>query len=263
MLHVALNPGLPGGSWAALGPLSGEHELRINDTASLLDTLLMDVPGTSVTPGKTRDLAICDCDRLMGAIYQREFGDDIKGTSICTVCNEPFDLSFSLSQLMQDLHASSYEKAKGPDESGTYTLSDGSRFRLPTVADQHAVAGMDPGQATAAIIERCVVEGAVQDESLLQQTMAEVGATADLDLDAGCPHCGGEQSVHFDIQRYLLRTLSDERKFLYREIHTLAVMYGWSHHEILSLSREERRTYVHLILAGRQASQAQTRVPLS
>ena len=265
MLHVALNPGLPGGSWAALGPLSGYHESRCNDTVSLLDALLMDVPGTSVAPGKTRDLAVCDCDRLMGAVYQREFGDDINGTSICTACNEPFDLSFSLSQLLQDLHSSNSEQANGPDELGVYTLTDGCQFRLPTIADQHAVAGMDPVQATAMLIERCVLEGVVQDKRLLQQAMAKVGATADLDLDAGCPHCGDAQSVHFDIQRYVLQTLSDERKFLYREIHILAATYGWSHHEILELSREERRMYVRFILAEKQPSQAQARarVPLS
>ena len=78
-----------------------------------------------------------------------------------------------------------------------------------------------------------------------------------------CPQCGAPQKVHFDMQRYLLHTLNDERGFLHREVHIIATTYGWSRAEILDLPREDRRVYVRLIIADREAAQDQRRVPLS
>ncbi|HEV8486721.1 MAG TPA: hypothetical protein VGV87_24460, partial [Blastocatellia bacterium] len=75
----------------------------------------------------------------------------------------------------------------------------------------------------------------------------------DLDLDAVCPHCGARQTVRFDIQSYLFRALGYERQFLNHEVHCIARSYGWSYEEILSLSREDRRTFVGLIQSDRQA----------
>ncbi len=257
MLQVLLNPGLRGGKWACLRPLCGRDEAFIDDTDSMeairfLDRLLMEGPGTTVGPGKARELAVCDCDRLFAALYQHYFGERIEGTVVCRQCEKPFELSFSLLELMASLANGAAENAMGPDEQGVYTLSDGRRFRLPTAADQHEMMGFAVEEAAAALLERCVVEGdPMTDPESLQAAMDEAGAVLDLDLDAACSECGTSQAVRFDIQSYVMRALAYERRFLHHEAHRIAMAYGWGHGEILDLTREDRRAFVRLIEAER------------
>ena len=261
MLQVPLNPGLRGGKWACLRALCGHDEVQVDKTGAVasiefLDRLLVEVPGSSVVPGKAGDLAACDCDRLFGALYRKTFGERIESTLTCRDCDEPFDLSFSLAALAGNVGDTATTQAEGPDEEGIYRLSDGRRFRLPTAADLSAVSGLESCNAEAALLERCTVEGDPTDApELLQAAMDAVGAILDIDLDLSCPECGAAQTVRFDIQDYLLRALGYEKRFLHHEIHCIASAYGWGYQEILGLPREDRRAYARLI----QADQGQGR----
>ena len=63
MLEVRLFPGLPGGRWARFGPVTGSVEESIEPEdpegfAVLLDNLLLECDGTTVGPGRARDLAV-------------------------------------------------------------------------------------------------------------------------------------------------------------------------------------------------------------
>ena len=259
MLHVTLNPGLPGGQWARLRQLCGHDEASISDAGSVdliafLDRLLTSTHGTTVGPGKATDLAICDCDRLCASIYLEYFGANIEGRFSCYECREPFDLSFSLPGLIANLEANRQSPAYGPDCYGVFTLPNGCRFRLPTAGDQRRLAGLAPDDAVAGLITQCIVEGEpVEDSMTLQTAMDQVGPLLDLDLEASCPRCGMQQTVRFDIQSYLFRSLAYERQFLNYEVHSIAMAYGWAHQEILSLTREDRRTFVRLIQSARPA----------
>jgi len=259
MLNVTLNPGIPGGQWARLRQLCGHDEASISDVGSVdliafLDRLLTSTPGTTVGPGKATDLAMCDCDRLCASIYLEYFGENIEGRFSCYECREPFDLSFSLPTLIANLEANRQSPAYGPDSYGVFTLPNGCRFRLPTAGDQRRLAGLAPDDAVAGLITQCIVEGEpVEDSLTLQTAMDQVGPLLDLDLEAGCPRCGQRQTVRFDIQSYLFRSLAYERQFLNYEVHSIAMAYGWAHQEILSLTREDRRTFVSLIQSARPA----------
>jgi len=259
MFSVQLSPGLRGGKWARLGPLRGHDETFVGngsvvDGIALLDRLLVETPGTTVGPGRARDLAVCDADRLFAAIYLKYVGELVEGAVSCRNCREPFQVSFSLRNLLRNLDARAGHNIVGPDEDGIYTLSDGRRFRLPTVSDQQSVRGLQTDAAAGALLERCMVAGDPGDSpSLLQKAMDAVGPVLDLELDAACPRCGASESVRFDMQAYLLRTLAHEKRFLLREIHLIAVTYGWGYGEILSLTREDRQAFVSLIQAEREA----------
>jgi hypothetical protein len=259
MLHVRLNPGLPGGKWARLPPLCGHDEAAVNgagavEVVAFLDRLLSDAPGTTVGPGKGAGLAVCDCDRLCAAIYVQYFGERVVGTAACRDCREPFEMTFSLSDLLEPVATRRPSTVSGPDDQGVFTLADGRRFRLPTIGQQCQVIGLEPGDAVAALLKACVVEGdPMHDPQALEAAMEEVGGLLDPDLDAACPQCGARQAVRFDIQSYLLRTLGHERQFLNSEVHCIATAYGWSAGEILGLTREDRRDFVRLIQADRSA----------
>jgi hypothetical protein len=260
MIAVPLSPGIPGGRQAYLRPLCGHDEALLDgsgsaDVIAFLDRLLAAAPDTTVASGKARDLAVCDCDRLCAALYLRYFGDRIDGRLSCGSCGKPFELNFSLGRLMENLAVSAARSlSSGPDDDGVYTLPEGQRFRLPTAGEKQEVCGLDPEQAVAILLRRCVLEEAAElDLQRLERAMDEAGALLDFDLDATCPECETEQTVRFDIQAYLLRALQSEKPFLLYEIHTIASVYGWGYQEILSLRREDRRTFARLILAGRSA----------
>lgn len=255
MIEVPLNPGLPDGDWACLRPLAGHDEMVIDgagiaSVTQLLDRLLVQVPGTSVRPGKAWDLAICDRDRLLASVYRRCFGDRIDGTSLCRRCGERFDLGFSLAALIDSHAPNGKVEVEGPDREGVFSLENGCRFRLPNSHDQRKVQDLEPQSAVTALLEACVVEATQKpDPDRLQAAMEQVGPVLAEDLEASCPNCGAEQRVPFDIQSFLLQALAREKPFLTREVHRIAMAYRWSLDEILGLSREERRTYVRHIEA--------------
>src|SRR5690606_15514987 len=82
MIEVDLKPGLRGGPWARLRELRGDDELWAAQgrgasslvAVELLDRLLVAAPGTTIAPGRARELAVGDRDRLLAAIYRHTFG---------------------------------------------------------------------------------------------------------------------------------------------------------------------------------------------
>lgn len=258
MLEVALNPG-PGDEArrAYLRPLRGDDEAAIVDCSELeamrlLDALLVEAPGARIGPGAAWKLAITDRDRLLAALYRRYYGERIQGSIACRNCGMSYDLAFDLSRLTGGMEPERPKLSKGPDADGVYAMPDGRRFRRPTGEDQQSILDLDPAQAAAALLERCVVEGdATEAPERLEAAMAEVAPIMSAELEATCPECESTRSVNFDIRAHLLGALESERPWLMREVHAIASRYGWSRREILELSRDERRAFVKLIEADR------------
>ncbi len=253
MLEVMLTPGLPGGRIACLRELCGRDESLVLGTSSataatLLARLLVDLAG-AVTPAQVGELAVCDRDRLFAAIHRATFGDRIETRAPCRACRVPFELAFSLAALEAELAAG----AASPGVDGTYRLPDGRRFRLPTLADERALAGLSPEAATRALAARCLLDGEPDDPGAVLAAVERAGPLIDLELAATCPECQVEQSVHFDIQSFFLTALAQEVHVLAPEVHRIAVAYGWHLGEILDLPRSQRRLYVGLIEADRVA----------
>lgn len=254
MLEVMLTPGRAGARVACLRELCGRDEGTVRGTSSaaavdLLGRLLVDLPGTSVTPADLADLAVCDRDRLLAAIHRATFGDRIETRAPCDACGVPFELAFSLDALEADLAARAAETPPDPD--GVRRLPDGRRFRLPTLADERAITGLAPDLAVRTLTARCLLDGEPDDPSATLTAIERAGPLLDLELSAACPACQVERPVHFDIQSFFLTALLREVPGLAREVHRIAVAYGWSLTEILDLPRTQRRIYVELIDAER------------
>lgn len=262
MLELQLKPGLPNGRWARLRELCGRDESLVRGTSSdvavtLLDRLLVAAPGRGVPPGAAGDLAICDRDRLLAAVYRSTFGDRVETRARCIDCGEPFDLHFSLSALQDSLELEPL--ADGPDERGHYHLPDGRSFRLPTMHDEQALTGLDPADAPRALAARCLVAGDPDaDPAPLLAAIERHAPVIDLELAAHCPHCERDGLVHFDLQSFLLSALVREGPWLAREVHRIAVTYHWSRAEILDLPRSQRQLHVSLIEADIAARRRET-----
>lgn len=257
MLELQLQPGLPSGRRACLRELCGHDESLVRGTSSavaaaLLDRLLVELPGATIPPGSASDLAICDRDRLLAAVYRSTFGDRIETRAPCRHCDQAFDLTFSLSELQASLDGEPL--ADGPDTDGLYHLPDGRRFRLPTLRDEQALIGLGDADAPRALAARCLIEGDPEaDLAPLVAAIERHAPVLDLDLSARCPHCEHDQPVHFDLQSFLLAALAREGQWLAREVHLIAVTYGWSLDEILRLPRSQRHLYVSIIEAEASA----------
>jgi hypothetical protein len=227
--------------------LTGRDERSISGTSTadairLLDPLI-EPPQQGVADTLTAaDLTAADRDRLLAAVYQRAFGDRIESTLNCARCSQRFDLHFSLRHLV-----SSVEVAGQPDTDQSEP-GNTARFRIPTGRDELALSSLTAAEAESLLLNRCVDGGQWTGGAQRFQEMLEgIAPLLDLELSAHCPECEHRHTVQFDIQSYLLGALMGEQHKLMTEIHRLAVAYGWSLDQILSLTRTERRLFVELI----------------
>jgi hypothetical protein len=240
------------GRVAHLRELTGSDERAVSgigtaDALHLLDALVE--PGTPDAPDRfaAADLPAADRDRLLTAVYERAFGDRIASTLTCAQCGRPFDLHFSLPHLVASLNRRAAPLRPAAD-SARFEVPGGPRFRLPTGADELAAAALPETEAESLLLSRCVENGAWPGGAqAFQNLLDEMAPLVDLELAATCPECSHAHVVQFDIQNYLLGAILSERPRLLLEIHRLASAYGWPLHEILSLTRSERRQLVEWI----------------
>jgi hypothetical protein len=237
--------GTAGTAGVRLRELDGHAEIDAVDpgTPAVLEWLNELMDGS---PPRAEELAVPDRDRLLAAIYYREFGDRIESTITCGGCGKPFDFGFSLEGLRRHLG----EPAASAD--GTYRLADGARFRLPTGADELAIESLPAERRERGLLERCMVGGMLADAAELEAALSGVAPLLSTELVAKCVECGTEQTLLFDIQSLLFLRLAHERRELARQVHLLASTYRWSREEILSLSRLERRAYSAMIESERK-----------
>ncbi len=229
-----------------------------DDALKLLANLIEGICSDEDGRIKTAGLTVPERDRLLGRVLIDTYGEHVTSTVECRDCDQPFDINFSLSELMTDMNISTETEltVRGlqietlPD--GTFQLPDDRRFRHPTGEDEIILRDIDPVELERCLLDQCQVEGPPIDSNgemskVVQEAMAAIAPMLKVDLDASCPECKAKQSVHFDVQHYLLSALAGERQRLAREIHSLAFAYGWSLSEILNLPRSQRRRLVELV----------------
>lgn len=232
----------------SLGPLTGWDELNLSpaDPGAPL-TLLGRLVGDDQEYQALRDLPVSDIDRLLARVYRSLYGDSAECRVACSACGEAYEFTLSLQALTASQDA---QRPGPPDADGCWRLADGRRVRAPRPADLEAAQGTD------ALLAQLVVQGDPADDPEQAIGFLERAAPVlSLDLDAPCPHCGSAETARFDLSRYMIQRLAGERPFLLREAHLIASRYGWSHAEIMSLPRDDRRAYAGLIEAERAAGQ--------
>ena len=245
----------PTGKWACFREICGNDLLKINragtlDAIQLVDNLLVERPEADIRPGMAASIATADRDELLSAIYRTTFGNRIESTIDCQACEEAFDLNFEVSTLHEFIKKKVAQPDLNKEDDGAFRLRGGPRFRLPNGEDERLLFGLPRGQAGQLLLERCLLDEDAQDNAAdIQAVMRQIAPIFETDLQANCPECNHQQDIRFDIQSYLLNALLLEKVELPREVHCLAVNYGWSHQEILDLPRSLRQRYVSLIMA--------------
>ena len=210
----------------ALREVRGEDELAVDgiDTRAALRLIDRLVDRDDTDAPSANALCASDRDRLLAAVYRHAWGDTILATPTCIRCGQPFDLSFSLAALQRHLDAQ--------------RVDDATQV-VPVGHDELAAADL-PWDDGIALLKTAAANAA-------PERLDSVAPLLDVDVEARCPECDNVQLAAFDIQSFLLASLLNERAALLQDVHLLASSYGWPLHEILMLSRTERRALVAII----------------
>lgn len=237
-------------------------------------------PYRPVTPDLVRGLLVADRTYLMLKLRQLIFGDRVALVLTCPICHRAMDVEFKIDQVPVEARRPSQGTEVVELTSAAWvnredTVRRRVRFRLPTGADQEAIATTTPAvaeaQAVAVLLERCLavqetdgtlqpVVGEIRAEARLEieRAMERVAPAVDLDLDVSCPDCGHAFVEPLDLTRLVLEEMKLGRTRLYREVHTLAWHYHWSESAILGLTRAKRRTYLGFVNDEARRSPAAT-----
>ena len=238
---------------ARLRELQGADELAVSgvDTRAgvqLLDRLL-DAP-----PCGAAQLSASDRDALLASLHRALWGDRIVSSLECTACGAMYDLSFELSalqrQLAQQSESMCVRAQRAIEDAG------GERFQLPSADDEDTAAQCGIEDGCAQLLASVCGHGQPDtqaDSSAVSKRLEALAPMIDVDLDTACAECGHAALARFDIQSFVLQRLLDERDSVLGDAHTLASGYGWSLHDILSLTRSMRRSLAHRLTGAHAA----------
>jgi len=259
----------PSGRDLALRPVVAEDSVLLLDTADALPS----VRGTALLArclsegeAAARSLTVGDREALLLQLRRITIGERIECLVRCPAdaCREEMEASVNIGRILIDRYEdvrSQYEIAVA-EPPGSYRV----RFRLPTAddLDQGArLARADANAGALAILRRCVLEAehdhhlvdtdALPPEirSFIAAAMAERDPQAEVELELRCPACGREFSALLDATTFLLRELEERAVRLIRDVHALALRYGWSEAEILRMPASRRARYIELLSDAR------------
>ena len=170
------------------------------------------------------------------------FGSALTGWVACPQCGERLEFSFDAGTLLEN----------GSEAAAQLTV-DGRSLRPVTSRDLASVAAEIDERAAAHKLLRlcCAEESEFTDEELeaLSQRLASIDPVAETLLDFACAACGHRWQEPLDIAAWFWAEIEARARRLLYDVHTLAVAYGWTEREILSLSEPRRALYLEMVQA--------------
>jgi hypothetical protein len=264
---------------AELSPVTGmeedllggsPHACAASLVTSLLSRCLKRVGSLApVSRSLASDLLTGDRDYLMLRLREMTFGPRVEAVWRCANpdCRKPMDVAFSLAEFAAESKAVNTRFFTRRIPSGQQGEEMIVEFRLPTGAEQEALAPVvrvDEARAVNQLLARCVRrvgECSQPDEAFIpfihglpeaarEGIIAEIERCApqvEIELDLNCPECHTSFRSEFDFTAFFLAELKTNQRALEREVHFLAWHYHWPEREILSLTRRKRQRYVALL----------------
>jgi uncharacterized Zn finger protein (UPF0148 family) len=167
------------------------------------------------------------------------FGSALTGWVACPQCGERLEFSLDMGMLL---------KERG--QQATQLSAGGSNLRAITSRDlASAAAEIDERAAAQKLLSLCSgQERDFTDDELeaLGERLAEADPLAETLLDFACAACDQRWQEPLDIAAWLWAEIEARARRLLYDVHTLAAAYGWTEHEILSLSEPRRAVYLEM-----------------
>jgi hypothetical protein len=217
--------------------------------------------GEPLTEDWLRALTVGEREALILQLRRLTSGDRMQCVLECPApdCGAKLDLELSVSDLLESPRTAQPEEHEA-------VLRDGAsswrvRFRLPTGADQEAVAALacDDVDAAVDVLLRRVVSTVVDEDGSevrdlpailcrqLAKVMSELDPQAETNLHVTCSACGNTVDVLFDAASYFFQELQSSLGLMFHEVHLLAYHYHWSLKDILDMSSGSRRRFLQLL----------------
>lgn len=211
----------------------------------------------SACSGQTREdlarLSIGARDARLLQAYEHIFGPDLAAFAQCPACQEPMEYKLSADEMLASM---------APGDASALTFQDGDlnlRLRLPDSLDLRvASASADPELAAKLLAQRCIVEATAGQQTLphaglpariseaISCAVAAADPGAEILINLSCAVCSHAWQVTFDIERFLWARISVAARRLLRDVHALALAYGWSESDILALTAVRRQYYLEM-----------------
>lgn len=281
---------LPGGyvdsngsihSTAGLKPLSGSEEEMLSTMAgsssaarvtAIITRCVTSLGEISpVTEEIARNLCVADRQFLMLQLRILTFGCTVQTSIPCPwpFCNKGIDINFSLNQIPVKQSSDKgphYTMTRSSESTEHENVPEGYpeiTFRLPTGADQEAIADIITVNEAAALTEllnRCLITvggKSANPETVkklsaktrleIEKAIFEAAPYVDFEMNGTCPECGRQFCVPFNLQDFFFGELRINEELLYREVHYLAYHYHWSEQEIMGMPKDKRRHYIEVL----------------
>ena len=199
-------------------------------------------------------LSVGERDKRLLCLREQMFGPRLSAIAQCPACGESLEVDFNVA----DVRVEPVEPTHGPFtlEHKEYVVA----FRLPASLD---LASLDENAATVEnrrrLVERCVLSARcggrvisadeLPDEAVgaIAAQMAKADPQAEVLITMECPACAHRWSALFDIGAFFWTELNAWATRVLREVHLLAVAYGWREADILALSPLRRQLYLEML----------------
>ncbi len=193
-------------------------------------------------------------DALLLAFREKLFGPHFSGVTSCPQCNASLEIAFHSSEVRTNA-------VSGSADPFSFTFGEFEfECRLPNSADLLAVVGKGNSDAVAnALFDRCVWEkrhrgvevstASLPPEAIdaIVNEMGKRDPQADIRFALACPDCAHRWEAIFDIVSFAWNEISAWAGRLLRQVHTLAIAYGWREVDILSMSSLRRQVYLEML----------------
>lgn len=207
--------------------------------------------GDALLPGD----AVCtlgERNTRLAGLHAELFGERIELLSCCPACGAAAEFGADCGQLM------GAQQADARGEHHAALLGHEIGFRLPQAADVAAASHDDDTLFARRLLQACVLSSTCGGEAVpptelplavldaLSQRMESLDPAASLTFAVACPQCSAPWEARLDLAALVWQKLQAAAERLLLDIDTLARRYGWSEHEVLSLSRTRRAAYLQL-----------------
>jgi hypothetical protein len=193
-------------------------------------------------------LAMTDVDVLLLRLRQLVIGDRVVAEVVCEAagCGERGDIVFSIADYLDHHRPRAPTRVAAVDEEWFRLDGADVEFRVPSVADQLAIAGEEhPEQA---LVRRCVrpAEAGSAARRRVESAMEAMAPSLASELQGVCPACGAPMPALFDPLQYALREFAEQAVFVYEEVLAIARLTHWAEADILGLPAARRARYAEL-----------------
>jgi hypothetical protein len=211
---------------------------------ALLDRLVARIDGGAI---EWSTLTPTDIDVLLLLVRRGVIGDAVIATARCAgpACGARVDISFSIAAYLA--HHLPAEQTLAAGDGGWFRLDGDVEFRLPSAADQLAIA-VDPDPEIA-LVRRCIRPAAIEPAARerVEAAMEAIAPSLYSELEGGCPECGATVRASFDPVQFALRELRDQARLVFEETIAIARETRWSEADILALPTARRARYAELV----------------